>query len=105
MSAGFGTRPGDLGAAAERFDEAARGVADALAALRSTLGGLGDHLGADEQGRAFAAQYDPKAGEGVAAIGRESEALRSLGAALRDAAREFVADDAGGAVALRPPGG
>jgi hypothetical protein len=83
---GFATHPAELAAAAARFDEAAGIVADAVAALRSALGGLaglGGHLGADEQGRAFAAQYEPAAGEGLAAIEQEAAGVRSLGDALR----------------------
>jgi uncharacterized protein YukE len=103
MSGGFATQPDDLDAAARRFDEAADVAAQALAELRSTLAGLGDYLGADEQGRAFAARYDPAAADGLAALGHEAESLRSLGPALRQAAEAFRGDDAAGAAALRRP--
>ena len=104
MSGGFGTQPDDLDAASRRFDEAADGVAAALSALRSTLGGLGDYLGPDEQGRAFAAEYDPTASEGLMAIGREADALRSVGAALRASAQAFREGDEAGSAQLRRPG-
>ncbi len=95
VTGGFGTRPEDLEAAATRFDEAGRIAADAVAALRSALSGLGDVAGDDDQGRTFAAQYDPKAAEGVDAIGREAAGLSSLGGALRATAAEYRAGDAG----------
>jgi uncharacterized protein YukE len=103
VSGGFGTQPGELDAAAARFDEAARTVADAVAALRSTLAGLGAYVGTDEQGRAFAAQYDPKAADGFAAMAGEADAVRSLGQALRSSAREYQANDRGAAAPFRPP--
>lgn len=105
MSGGFGTQPGDLDAAAARFDEASDVVATALADLRSTLGGLGDYLGSDEQGRAFAAEYDPKVAEGVAALDDEARGLRSLVDGLRASAREYANGDASAAARLTPPGG
>jgi hypothetical protein len=92
---GFATHPAELTAAAARFDEAAGIVADALAALRSTLGGLGEHLGTDEQGRAFAAQYEPAAAEGLAAIEQEAGGVRSLGDALRAGAHGYGTTEAG----------
>jgi uncharacterized protein YukE len=103
MSGGFGTQPGELDAAAVRFDEAARIVADALHRLRATLGALGDYVGDDDQGRAFAAEYDPKVAEGFAALGREADAVRSLGDAVRSSAREYQAGDQGAAARFRPP--
>jgi uncharacterized protein YukE len=102
---GFTTQPGELAAAAGRFDEAAGIVADAVTALRSTLEGLGNYLGTDEQARTFAAQYDPKAAEGLAAIDHEAQTTRTLGDALRRAAHEYQAGDAAAADGLRPPGG
>ncbi|WP_433802489.1 hypothetical protein [Actinomycetospora sp. CA-084318] len=95
MTGAFGTRPEDLEAAATRFDEAGRIAAEAVAALRSTLAGLGDVAGDDEQGRTFAAQYDPKAAEGITAIGQEAAGLSSVGGALRATAAEYRAGDAG----------
>lgn len=103
MSGGFGTQPGELDAAAGRFDEASRLVAEAVMTLRATLAGLGDYVGDDEQGRRFAADYDPKVTEGVTAMGREADALGSLGAALRSSAREYEAGDDGAATQFRPP--
>lgn len=103
MSGGFATQPDDLDAASRRFDEAAETVAQALAELRSGLATLGDHLGADEQGRTFAARYDPAAADGLATLGRETDSLRSLGPALRQAAEAFRGDDDAGAAALGPP--
>ena len=103
MDDGFGTQPGDLAAAAGRFDEAAGVVADAVAALRTGLGSLGEYLGTDEQGRAFAATYEPKTTEGLAATDREAGGLRSLGDALRGSARDYASGDAGLAGGLRPP--
>lgn len=95
MTGGFGTRPEDLEAAAARFDEAGRIAADAVTALRSELGELGTVAGDDEQGRTFAAQYDPKATEGVTALEQEAAGLGSLGGALRVTAAEYRAGDAG----------
>ena len=95
MDDGFATHPAELTAAAARFDEAAGIVADAVAALRSTLGGLGDVLGTDEQGRAFAARYEPTAAEGLAAIGQEAGGVRSLGDALRAGAQRLRHDRGG----------
>ena len=103
MTEGFATQPGELAAAAARFDEAAGIAADAVAALRSALGGLADGLGTDEQGRAFAARYEPAAAEGLAAIEREAAGVRSLGDALRGTAHDYGAGDADVAVHLRPP--
>ncbi len=103
MDDGFGTLPGELTAAAARFDEAAGVVADAVAALRTTLGALGDLLGTDEQGRAFAARYDPAAGDGIAAMDREARGTRSLGDALRATAHDYEAGDATAADGLEPP--
>lgn len=103
MSDGFATQPGDLEAAGGRFDEAARIVTAALENLRSTLGGLGDYVGSDEQGKAFAAQYDPSVAEGFDAMGKEAEGLRSLGEALRASAREYGATDIAAAAHLSPP--
>jgi uncharacterized protein YukE len=100
---GFSTQPGELAAAAAPFDEASRIVADALAALRSTLDGLGDALGTDEQGRAFAAQYEPKATEGLAALAEAAGAIRSLGDALRGSAQGYASGDADLAGGFRPP--
>ena len=102
MSGGFGTQPGELDAAAGRLDEAARIAAEATAALRAALAGLADPLGGDEQGRAFAAQYDPKAAEGLAALEREATALGSLGDGLRGTAHEYRAADTDGAEGFRP---
>ncbi|MCD2186687.1 hypothetical protein [Actinomycetospora soli] len=101
MTGAFGTRPEDLEAAAAQFDEAGRIAVEAAAALRSALAGLGDVAGDDEQGRTFAAQYDPKAAEGVTAIGREATGLGSLGGALRATAADYRAGDTG---ALGPEG-
>lgn len=103
MDDGFTTQPGELTAAAAPFDEAARIVADALAGLGSTLGGLGDYLGTDEQGRAFAAQYEPKVSEGLAALAGEADAVHSLGDALRGSAQGYATRDADLADGLRPP--
>lgn len=104
MSDGFGTQPGELDAAAGRLDEAARIAVEATAALRAALAGLGDPLGGDEQGRAFAAQYHPKAAEGLAALDREATALGSLGDGLRGTAHEYRAADADGADGFGPAG-
>jgi uncharacterized protein YukE len=100
---GFGTQPGELTAVAARFDEAAGIVADAVAALRSALGGLGDQLGTDEQGRAFAAGYEPAATEGLATFEREAAGIRSLGDALHATAHDYGTRDAAVADDLRPP--
>lgn len=103
MTDGFATQPADLAAAAARFDEAAGIVADAVAALRSALGGLGDGLGTDDEGRAFAARYEPAAAEGIAASERGAAGVRSLGDALRSTAHDYGAGDAAVADHLRPP--
>ncbi|NMO93171.1 hypothetical protein [Actinomycetospora sp. TBRC 11914] len=95
MDDGFATHPGELAAAAGPFDEAAGVVAEALAALRTTLDGLGDYVGGDEQGRAFAAQYDPEVAEATAAVDHEARAVRSLGDALRGSAHDYAAGDGG----------
>ena len=57
----------------------------------------------DEQGRAFAARYDPVAGDGLAAMDREARGTRSLGDALRATARDYAAGDAAAADGLEPP--
>jgi hypothetical protein len=101
VTGAFGTRPEDLEAAGTRFDEAGRIASEAAAALRSALGGLGDVAGDDEQGRTFAARYDPKAAEGIDAIAREAAGLSSLGGALRGTAAAYREGDAG---ALGPAG-
>ncbi|HEY2195556.1 MAG TPA: hypothetical protein VGH76_25090 [Actinomycetospora sp.] len=103
MDDGFTTQPRELTAAAAPFDEAARIVADALAGLRSALGGLGDYPGTDEQGRAFAAQYEPKVTEGLEAFAGEADAIRSLGDALRGSAQGYATRDADLAAGFRPP--
>ena len=103
MDDGFATHPGELTAAAARFDEAAGVVADAVAVLRTALGALPAHLGSDEQGRAFGARYEPAAAEGLAAIDREGGGLRSLGDALRAAAQDYGATETGVADGWRPP--
>lgn len=103
MDDGFATQPGDLAAAAARFDEAGGIIADAVAALRTALGALGEHLGTDEQGRAFAAQYRPKAAEGLAAIEQEADGVRSLGDALRAGAHDYGTTEAGVTDALAKP--
>jgi hypothetical protein len=100
---GFATHPGELTAAAARFDEAEGIVADAVAALRTALGGLGEHLGDDEQGRAFGAGYEPTAAEGLTAIEQEAGGLRSLGDGLRAGARDYGATETGVADGWRPP--
>jgi hypothetical protein len=100
---GFATHPGELTAAAARFDEAAGIVADAVAALRTALGERGEHLGTDEQGRAFAARYEPKAAEGLAAIEQEADGVRSLGDALRAGAHDYGATEAGVTDGLAKP--
>jgi uncharacterized protein YukE len=100
---GFATHPGELTAAAARFDEAAGIVADAVAALRTALGELGEHLGTDEQGRAFAARYEPTASEGLSALDREAGGMRSLGDALRAGAHDYGTNEAGQAEGWRPP--
>ena len=105
MDDGFATQPGELTAAAGRFDEAARIVADAVTELRGTLGGLGTYLGTDEHARTFAAQYEPKAAEGLAAIDHEAQSTRTLGEALRATATEYQGNDAAVTDELRPPGG
>lgn len=104
MSGGFGTQPGELEAVAQRFDECSTIISDALGTLRSTLGGLGDYVGSDEQGRQFGAGYHPKVTEGITAIGAEAAAVRSLGNALRASAREYGSSDRGNAVPFRAPG-
>lgn len=104
MSEGFATQPTDLEAAAERLDETARAVADAVTALRAALDGLGNYVGDDEQGRAFAARYAPKVSEGVAAMTDEVGAVRSLADALRSTAGAYQGDDHGNAGAFRPHG-
>ncbi|MDL5160143.1 hypothetical protein [Actinomycetospora termitidis] len=102
MAGGFGTRPEDLEAAAARFDEAARIAADACASLRSSLSGLGDVAGDDEQGRTFAARYDPKAAEGMTAIEQEATGLGALGGALRSTAADYRAGEGGAAAGFGP---
>lgn len=105
MGDGFATQPGDLTAAAGRFDEAAGVVADAVTDLRAALDGLGNYLGTDEHARTFAAQYEPRAAEGLAAIDHEAQSTRSLGEALRATATGYRRDNAAVADGLRPPGG
>lgn len=102
---GLEVDPGTLAAAAARHDEAARAVADTLAALRAELGRLGNPLGDDEQGRTAAAHLAPATGDGLAAIGREAEALRALGDGLRSAAAAYrdLDDRAAGPSAPGPP--
>lgn len=102
---GFAAQPDDLTAAAGRFDEAAGVVADGLASLRAALDALGPYLGTDDQARAFAAQYEPKVAEGLAAIEHEAQSTRALGDALRDTAQDYRRDDAGVADGLWPPAG
>lgn len=105
MGDGFATQPGELTAAAGRFDEAAGVVADAVAELRAALDGLGTYLGTDEHARNVAAQYEPRAAEGLAAIDHEARSTRSLGEALRATATGYRRNNAVVADGLRPPGG
>lgn len=100
---GFATRPGELAAAAGRFDEAARIVVDAVSALHATLDGLGNYLGTDEHARTFATRYEPRSAEGFAAFEQEARNARHLAESLRGSAGDYRGDDAGVADALRPP--
>jgi carbohydrate-selective porin OprB len=99
----FATRPADLTAGAARVDEAAGVVADAVASLRATLGALGGFLGTDEQGRSFAAQYDPTSADGLTTTADEAGGLRSLADALRASAHDYAAGDSTTTAAMRPP--
>lgn len=54
--------PDRLCSAAPKFDDASQGLTDALAELRSVLSGVAATMcGDDEQGREFAAGYEPAA--------------------------------------------
>lgn len=101
MSDGFGVRPeAALAPAAQRF----RGVADdltrAVADLRGVLGALGDVCGGDEQGRQFAAGYQPRADEGLRALDALARALATVPDGLGRAAAGYRAGDEAGAGGL-----
>ncbi|MEJ2886984.1 WXG100 family type VII secretion target [Actinomycetospora aeridis] len=104
MSEGFDSRPDALGAGAQRF----RGVADelgrAVADLRGALGALGDVSGRDEQGRGFAAGYQPRADEGLRALDALARVLAGVPEGLDRAAADYRAgDEAGGRSLGGPP--
>lgn len=103
MADGFAVRPELLVAPATGFDEAAAALRIAVTRARADLTALGDVCGDDEQGRAFAARYDPVAAAGLAAIGRSAEAVEAFGRGLRTTSGQYVsgeraaADSFGGA--------
>lgn len=97
MTDGFVVRPELLAAPAAAFDDAAAGLAAALARARADLAALGDVAGEDEQGRAFAARYVPVATGGLEAIGRSVDAVGSFGHGLHATSEQYVTGDDGAA--------
>jgi len=94
---GYEAEPADLVGASGRFISAGDEVDRALATLRSTLGGLGDYLGSDEQGQAFKAAYEPKVREAETAVDGLARGLSSIGPALSSAGEQYRGDDAAAA--------
>lgn len=96
MSGGFHVSPdAALQPAAQRFRGAADELTQAVAELRGALDGLGDVWGGDEQGRRFAAGYQPRADEGLRALDALARALASLPEGLERAAADYRASDGG----------
>jgi hypothetical protein len=90
-------RPELLATPAAAFDEAAAALAAALVRARADLAALGDVAGDDEQGRAFAGRYEPVAAEGLEAMRRSVDAVRSFGRGLRATSEQYVTGDGGAA--------
>lgn len=94
MSGGFHVSPdAALEPAAQRFRGAADELTQAVAELRGALDGLGDVWGRDEQGRLFAAGYQPRADEGLRALDALARALASVPEGLERAAADYRASD------------
>jgi hypothetical protein len=92
---GFAVRPELLAAPADSFAEVADALSSAVDRARADLASLGDVCGDDEQGRAFAARYDPVAADGLAAIGRSAGTVGSFGTGLRAVVEQYAAGDDG----------
>lgn len=104
MADGFAVRPELLAAPAAAFDDAARVLGSAVAQARADLAALGDVSGDDEQGREFAARYDPLVAEGLAAIGRSADLVGSFGGGLRAVADQYAVGDDDAARGFDPTG-
>lgn len=105
MGAACRAEPPELHAAAPTFTAAGGDLDAALTALRSTLGGLGDICGHDEQGRSFAAGYQPHADTVMAAMTRIAAGLVTITDGLRAMAENYQASDQAAATDFRRIGG
>lgn len=103
MTGGFGVEPGDLDAAAGGFAAAAGDLARAVSALHGTLAGLGNFCGGDEEGRRFAAGYDPQVAEADRALDTLVRAMEAIPGALTAAAAVYRARDGATAGGLGGP--
>jgi hypothetical protein len=93
MGGGFATQPGDLAAVAGRVEALADDLAQGVEQLRAELAGLGDMGGVDEQGRAFAAAYDPVVADALRFLTADADGVRGRAAGLRASGAEYETAD------------
>jgi uncharacterized protein YukE len=89
----FTVEPGSLRGAGSQLGQEAQVLAGALSRLQGRLGSLGDVTGDDDQGRAFAAGYQPKVELLERALRQMVTALEDMDAGLRLMADRYEGSD------------
>jgi uncharacterized protein YukE len=89
----FKVEPGSLRSAGFQLEQEAQVLAGALSRLQGRLGSLGDVSGDDDQGRAFAAGYQPKVELLERALQQMVKGLEDMDAGLRLMADRYGVSD------------
>jgi uncharacterized protein YukE len=95
MSDRIHVHPAELFGAAGTFYTAIDELSSGLSDARATLGGLGDVCGNDDQGRQFAASYQPQADKVLQAAANLLRGLSSIPEGLEANAANYHESDAG----------
>jgi hypothetical protein len=101
----FSVRPHTLRSAGATYLVQSGALDGALARLRSTLAGLGDVCGDDEQGVAFAAAYKPAADTIQRGLSILVQGLASINEGLSAMADHYEGSDASSTFRGGPTGG
>ena len=95
MSGAVKIDPSRMRAAAPKFQETARHLSDAAAALASSLNSEGECWGADEAGQDFAKGYVPNIDSAMTAMGDMCKAIAAVTDKLNATADSFRDTDGG----------
>ncbi len=101
----FSVRPDTLRSAGATYLVQSAALDGALSRLRSTLAGLGDVCGDDEQGLQFAASYKPAADTIQRGLGILVQGLASINEGLTAMADHYDGSDASSVFRGGPAGG